>query len=137
MHRRNYPNRPEAVYFFGTCLIDLLLSRSGSGRSPFARARRGGGTLSTGPELLRLRREGVDGDSVRGAGSRRYRSEAAIWKLWAWWNDHPRLYRLGLRLITTFGFLTPKRLGPWTSVREAPRPAARSLHQMVTTRSKP
>jgi L-lactate dehydrogenase complex protein LldF len=84
--------------------------------------------------LLRLRREGVSGENAMGAGSRRTWLESSIWKLWAWWNSHPRLYRLSLRLIASFGFLVPKRLGGWTSVRKAPRPAVQSLHQMVKRR---
>ena len=87
--------------------------------------------------LLRLRREGVSGEAVKGGGSRRKWPESLIWKLWAWWNSHPRIYRLGLRLVSSLGFLIPRRLGGWTSVRVAPKPSNIPLHQLVKHRKEP
>lgn len=84
--------------------------------------------------LLRLRREGISGESVKAAGSLRKWQESLTWKLWAWWNSHPRIYRLGLRLIASLGFVIPKNLGAWTSVRVAPRPSDMPLHQRVRNR---
>ncbi len=84
------------------------------------------------PELLlRLRREGISGKNVKAGGSLRTWQESLIWKLWAWWNSHPRIYRLGLRLISSLGFMIPKNLGGWTSVRVSPKPSDISLHQMI------
>lgn len=84
------------------------------------------------PELLlRLRREGISGKNVKAGGSLRTWQESLIWKLWAWWNSHPRIYRLGLRLISSLGFMIPKNLRGWTSVRVSPKPSDISLHQMI------
>lgn len=84
--------------------------------------------------LLRLRREGISGESVKAAGSLRKWQESLTWKLWAWWNSHPRIYRLGLRLISSLGFMIPKNMGAWTSVRVSPRPSDMPLHQRVRNR---
>lgn len=87
--------------------------------------------------LLRLRREGISGEVVKAGGSQRKWPEPLIWKLWSWWSSHPRIYRLGLGLISSLGFLIPGRLGGWTSVRVAPRPSRVSLHKLVKNRDKP
>ena len=84
--------------------------------------------------LLRLRREGVSGGAVKAGGSLRQWPESMIWRLWAWCNSHPRIYRLGLRLVSRLGFLVPRRLGGWTSVRVSPRPSSVPLHQLVKHR---
>ncbi|HEB96959.1 MAG TPA: lactate utilization protein, partial [Sedimenticola thiotaurini] len=86
------------------------------------------------PQLLnRLRFEGVTGRGGRvpGAGSRRKGGEALVWELWSRIHASPRLYRLATGLATRLRRLLPERLGPWTRVRRAPRPAARSLHRLL------
>lgn len=81
--------------------------------------------------LLRLRSEGVAGVVAKGSGSQKKPVEALLWRLWAWLNARPALYRLSLRAAATLRGLMPRRLGAWTRVRTAPRPAAKSLHQLV------
>ena len=87
------------------------------------------------PELLnRLRFERVRQDhtgATRGQGGQRDPWEARIWKAWSWVHANPMLYRLSMRMATGLRWLLPNRLGPWTSVRTAPRPAAKSLHTLA------
>ncbi|MCB1873962.1 MAG: iron-sulfur cluster-binding protein, partial [Gammaproteobacteria bacterium] len=90
------------------------------------------------PELLnRLRFERVRQDhtgATRGQGGQRDPWEARIWKAWSWVHANPMLYRLSMRMATGLRWLLPNRLGPWTSVRTAPRPAAKSLHTLARER---
>jgi L-lactate dehydrogenase complex protein LldF len=72
--------------------------------------------------LLRLRKE-----NVKPGQSGRKRLEAMIWRVWAWIHASPALYRLA----TKMRWLMPKKLGPWTSMRTAPRPAKKTLHQLA------
>jgi L-lactate dehydrogenase complex protein LldF len=81
-----------------------------------------------------LRHEGVRGEpgsAVRGRGGRRKRLQATLWKAWAWINANPARYHAFARLLSVARGLQPKRLGPWTRTREAPRVARRSLHRLV------
>ena len=88
------------------------------------------------PKLInRLRAESVNEQRtttpLSGRGSLRKPSEATIWRLWQRLNSHPRLYRLFTLLATRLRWLTPARLGGWTRYRSAPKPAARSLHELA------
>ncbi len=86
------------------------------------------------PRLLnRLRFEGVSKKKgkVPGHGSRRKPVEAAAWAAWSRLHASPRLYRMAITGATRLRRLTPDHLGPWTRVRTAPKPAARSLHQIA------
>ena len=95
------------------------------------------------PDLLvRLRREAVDGDSERparvsGHGVKRRTSEVLAWRLWAWLNKHPRLYRLGLSVAIPLRRLQPQNVGAWTDYRSSPRLAPRTLHQQLRGRDQP
>jgi L-lactate dehydrogenase complex protein LldF len=90
--------------------------------------------------LLRLRREaaqGKTGSPVLEAGGARDAWEDRAWALWRRVHAAPRLYRLASLLARRFRWLPPPRLGPlraWTSARAAPRPAARSLHDLARQR---
>jgi len=89
------------------------------------------------PALInRLRFDGVrtDPGPTRGSGERRSRREALVWRLWAWVNRAPRLYRVGLALATRLRVLAPRRVPGWSDAREVPRPAARSLHALARER---
>ena len=89
------------------------------------------------PALInRLRFDGVrtDPGPTRGSGERRNRREALVWRLWAWVNRAPRLYRLGLALATRLRVLAPRHVPGWSDAREVPRPAARSLHALARER---
>ncbi len=89
------------------------------------------------PDLLnRLRFEGVNSrpGEVIGAGSRRVALETVAWNLWRFAHAHPRIYRMLSALTTRLRFLQPGKLGSWTRIRKAPRPAARSLHSLSRER---
>ena len=88
------------------------------------------------PKLInRLRAEAVNGERsaapISGRGSLRKSGEAGVWKAWQWLYRHPGLYRLFKFAATRLRFLTPPSLGAWTRYRSAPRPAARSLHELA------
>ncbi|RLV60096.1 iron-sulfur cluster-binding protein [Parashewanella curva] len=89
--------------------------------------------------LLRLRKESVKPESqqpviMKGQGSGRTTLEASIWKAWSLVHKVPALYRLSMFMVTRFRFLIPNKLGGWTSVRTAPKPAARTLHERLRER---
>jgi L-lactate dehydrogenase complex protein LldF len=87
--------------------------------------------------LVRLRGEAVHGrpgSGVLEAGEARDRAEERAWALWRRVYGSPRVYRWISRLLTRLRWLPPPRVGPlraWTSVRTAPRPAPRSLHELA------
>ncbi|WP_455922484.1 LutB/LldF family L-lactate oxidation iron-sulfur protein [Pseudomonas putida] len=86
--------------------------------------------------LRRLREENVKApDSphpvMRGQGSKYSRKERLIWNAWAALNRSPVLYRLFSFFATRLRNLVPGNVGPWTQNHSAPKPAARSLHDMA------
>lgn len=87
------------------------------------------------PELInRLRAEAVEpGHDARvpGAGALRKPTEAVAWQLWKTLYAQPGLYRGFTWLATRLRRLAPSRLGPWTRYRTAPKPAARTLHELA------
>ena len=91
------------------------------------------------PELLvRLRREAVEGragDSpVLGTGRARSGLEAALWAGWRATHRSAALYRLTGFAATRLRRFLPSWLpilSTWTSVRAAPRPASRTLHELA------
>jgi len=90
------------------------------------------------PKLInRLRSEAVEGKhgvvGLRGQGSLRKSKESFIWNAWQWLYSSPSVYRLFLSLATRLRFLAPGWLGPWTRYRSAPKPAPKSLHEMVAS----
>lgn len=90
--------------------------------------------------LLRLRKESVrpKGDSpqiMAGQGAGRKSSEALIWRLWSLVHKSPTLYKISMFSLTRLRGLMPKKLGPWTTVRTAPKPAAKTLHERIKARN--
>ncbi|WP_020407754.1 LutB/LldF family L-lactate oxidation iron-sulfur protein [Hahella ganghwensis] len=87
------------------------------------------------PNLIRrLRHEGnIDSadSQTLGRGSLRKPVESLIWKFWTYLNSSPLWYRLTLWGATRFRNLMPSSIGPWTRYRSAPRPAEKSLHELV------
>jgi L-lactate dehydrogenase complex protein LldF len=86
------------------------------------------------PSIInRLRYDAVRQDQVstKGAGKRRYLSEAATWKSWAWAASHPRIYNLSATTSTRLRGLLPSKLSAWTNVRSAPSLAERTLHERL------
>jgi L-lactate dehydrogenase complex protein LldF len=89
--------------------------------------------------LLRLRQESVKPKSqqpqvMKGQGAGRNNFEALIWKVWALVHKSPKMYGLSMWGLTRFRFLMPKKLGGWTSVRTAPKPAAKTLHERINAK---
>ncbi|MCW8832507.1 MAG: DUF3390 domain-containing protein, partial [Colwellia sp.] len=86
--------------------------------------------------LLRLRQESVkkqDGNSqvMKGEGVGRSNIEAMVWKAWAGVHRHSSIYNFSMWWLTRLRKLMPSKLGVWTSVRTAPKPAAKTLHERV------
>lgn len=91
------------------------------------------------PALLRrLREENTKPPSnlpmvIKGQGAKYSRKERFIWQLWQRLFTSPSLYRLFSFCATRLRQLTPSHLGPWTQNHTAPKPAARSLHELART----
>ncbi len=87
--------------------------------------------------INRLRYEGTrqDKSTTKGAGSRRKTSEAMIWKAWALAHKKPFMYRFGTKMAARMRGLMPSKLGPWTSVRKAPKLAPETLHELMKKRA--
>ena len=89
------------------------------------------------PALLRrLREENVKAPDapnrvMRDQGSKYSRKERFIWNAWSKLNTSPSLYRLFGSFATRLRSLTPGNVGPWTQNHSAPKPAARSLHELA------
>ncbi len=89
------------------------------------------------PKLInRLRAEAVENQfshsQLQGQGSLRKNKESTLWSLWQWLYSNSRIYRSFLTLATRLRFLTPPYLGGWTKYRRVTKPAAKSLHELVT-----
>ncbi|RRV14741.1 LutB/LldF family L-lactate oxidation iron-sulfur protein [Pseudomonas saudiphocaensis] len=89
------------------------------------------------PSLLRrLREENVKAPDdphkvMRGQGSKYSKKERMIWNGWRLLNTSPALYRVFSFFATRLRALTPSNVGPWTQNHSAPKPAARSLHELA------
>ncbi|MDO7928384.1 LutB/LldF family L-lactate oxidation iron-sulfur protein [Pseudomonas sp. KFB-139] len=89
------------------------------------------------PALLRrLREENVKAPDapdrvMRDQGRKYSRKERLIWNAWSKLNTSPGLYRAFAYLATRLRSLMPGDVGPWTQNHSAPKPAARSLHEMA------
>ncbi len=91
------------------------------------------------PSLIaRLRHEAAepaqDDPPLPGQGALRSPREASLWRLWAWVNAHPRVWRASLWLAGRLRGLMPRRIGGWSRYRATPRPAPRSLHERMAAR---
>jgi L-lactate dehydrogenase complex protein LldF len=86
------------------------------------------------PDLInRLRFDAVRRDPVAtaGGGSRRRRTEALLWRIWAAVHSRPTLYRAYTRLACALRALAPRRIPGWSDHRIPPLPAARPLHALA------
>jgi L-lactate dehydrogenase complex protein LldF len=89
------------------------------------------------PTLLRrLREEAVRPPDerpqhMRGQGAKYSPRERMVWKAWRTLNTSPALNKLFGLAGTRLRGLMPARLGPWTDHRAAPKPAARTLHELA------
>jgi len=89
------------------------------------------------PELLqRLRWEAKhhskDGvDEVKGQNAAHSRLESAAMSSFAYAATHPALYHSATAMTTKMHMLIPNKLGGWTQCRTSPKPAAKTLHQLM------
>ncbi|MBX8557238.1 iron-sulfur cluster-binding protein [Pseudomonas cichorii] len=89
------------------------------------------------PALLRrLREENVKAPDapervMRDQGRKYSRKERLIWNAWTKLNTSPALYKAFALMATRLRGLMPGNVGPWTQNHSAPKPAARSLHEMA------
>jgi L-lactate dehydrogenase complex protein LldF len=92
------------------------------------------------PALIhRLREESVrppraQPQMLRGQGAKYSLRERLLWKLWRWLYASPNANALLRWSATRLRALVPARLGAWTRHHAAPRPAARSLHELARAR---
>ena len=91
--------------------------------------------------LLRLRREAKqdprpDVLELRGQGAAKNNLEAFAWRSFGLFATQPALYRMSTWLATRLRGLIPKKLGPWTRCRTAPKPAANTLRELMAKRNK-
>jgi L-lactate dehydrogenase complex protein LldF len=68
---------------------------------------------------------------MRGQGAKYSPRERMVWKAWRTLNTSPALNKLFGLAGTRLRGLMPARLGPWTDHRAAPKPAARTLHELA------
>ncbi|SJN55237.1 Lactate utilization protein B [Vibrio ruber DSM 16370] len=90
--------------------------------------------------LLRLRREAKHApkpglEAMRGQKSAYKPTEKLAMRSFAYSATHPTIYRIGTRLAGQMRHLIPAKLGPWTQCRSAPKPAAKTLHQLMKERA--
>ena len=91
------------------------------------------------PQLInRLRAESIQGQdvlqqqySLQGKGALQKNNERWLWNLWQGLYQHSSVYHLFLFLASRLRFLTPRSLGIWTRYRSSPKPACKSLHELV------
>jgi L-lactate dehydrogenase complex protein LldF len=92
------------------------------------------------PDLLLQLRQQSQGHAAApllpGAGSGRKPLQTISYGLFAWLYSRPALYRLFSLCATRLRALTPSRQGAWTHSRSALRPAPRSLHERMKSRSR-
>jgi len=90
--------------------------------------------------LLRLRKESVKAKNsskvMKGEGASRTTLEAFIWRCWAMIHQMPHLYKAMMWMMTRGRKLIPSKLGPWTKVRTAPKPAKQTLHEILASKGK-
>lgn len=84
------------------------------------------------PDLLkRLRQESVEGHTVKQAGARKKLIEAMVWKTWSILHRSPVLYRFMTWSVTRMRWMIPAKMGKWTTSRQMPEVASRSLHERL------
>ncbi|QNE03002.1 iron-sulfur cluster-binding protein [Vibrio vulnificus] len=94
------------------------------------------------PEMLqRLRREAKNDPMpnhapLRGQNAAHSGLETAAMKGFAYAASHPSLYHAGTAIASKMRNLLPANLGPWTQCRTAPKPAEKSLHQLMAEKRK-
>ncbi|MBB5017974.1 L-lactate dehydrogenase complex protein LldF [Chitinivorax tropicus] len=90
--------------------------------------------------LTRLRTEAArpaneQPHAMRGQGANANLRERQLWRWWRWLNTSPIAYRLLTWLLSRARHHLPKQLKPWTQVRTLPRPAPKTLHELMRQRT--
>lgn len=93
------------------------------------------------PDLIRKLREQKSATpeeqgTTLGAGSQRTWKEVVAWKAWRTIYGAPKMYKWLTIAVTRLRHLSPPSLGAWTRYRTAPKPAAESLHQLMSKRQR-
>jgi L-lactate dehydrogenase complex protein LldF len=94
------------------------------------------------PEMLqRLRSEAKNPATaahpeIKGQASAASKTEMLAMKSFAYAATHPTIYHLGSWSATKVRGLMPSKLGAWTQCRSAPKPASKTLHQLLKERDK-
>jgi L-lactate dehydrogenase complex protein LldF len=94
------------------------------------------------PEMLqRLRKEAKNRAQagnlpLNGQNSAHHRVEKLAMRSFSFSATHPAFYHLGTGAVTKLSALMPKNLGPWTQCRTAPKPAPKTLHQIIAAQRK-
>ncbi len=92
------------------------------------------------PEMLqRLRNESknpskLNAQAIKGQESAASVVESLAMKSFSFVASHPSIYHLSTWSATKIKSLMPNNLGPWTQCRTVPRPANKTLHQLIKTR---
>lgn len=92
------------------------------------------------PELLqRLRHEAKNPpnegtEAINGQQAAANKAEKLAMKGFAYAATHPTLYHTGTLAATKLKALMPSNLGAWTQCRTAPKPADKTLHQLLKSR---
>lgn len=89
--------------------------------------------------LQRLRKQSNLSDpqqgSMKGAGAARSGLEAKFWSFWSWLCRHPKSYHLSTALLARFRMIPSLIKSSWNKNRTTPKPAPRTLNEMLRSRS--
>jgi L-lactate dehydrogenase complex protein LldF len=94
------------------------------------------------PEMLqRLRKEAKNRAQagnlpLNGQHSAHHRVEKLAMRSFSFSATHPAFYHLGTGAVSKLSAFMPKSLGPWTQCRTAPKPAPKTLHQIMAAQRK-
>ncbi|PKH03217.1 iron-sulfur cluster-binding protein [Psychromonas sp. MB-3u-54] len=92
------------------------------------------------PEMLqRLRQEAKNppknnSPAIKGQAAAASKIELLAMKGFAFAASHPSLYHLGSWSATKMRSFMPSNIGAWTQCRTAPKPAGKTLHQLIKAR---
>lgn len=74
--------------------------------------------------------------TMRGAGSARSSVEALFWRVWSQMCVRPKLYSIATLLVARARGLVVRVRSPWNLKRTTPRPAQRTLNELIRQRNR-
>lgn len=74
--------------------------------------------------------------TMRGAGSARSSVEALFWRVWSQMCVRPKLYSIATLLVARARGLVVRVRSPWNVKRTTPRPAQRTLNELIRQRNR-